>query len=176
MAKTKVPEVAAEPATPVPFQRPRIEVLERRLQSPHGVEQPRIDLKEVGWDTRWFNSRLASNRIWEAKEKGWTGVLPSELDNPEQIGGFTVSPDGYVVRGEKGEELLMKYPSDWRLRLMKAKAQRNIDALKHQKADAATAAGRALGDQAGEFLSRTQVVGDVTSNVERIRRDAEPDE
>lgn len=173
MAK-KIIETPEPAATPAPFKRPRIEVLERRLQSPHGAPSAKIVLKEAGWSVRWFNSAVGTDHIWRAKENGWQGVTPAELSDPDQVGGFTVSPDGYVVRGDKGQELLMKLPTDWREQIAKKKEEQNTRAMRMgtTKSEVASAAGREFGDQAGEFINQNvSLVGDVRDSVERIHRE-----
>lgn len=160
--------------TEAPKRRPTIEILERRAQGVgvHGQATPRIELKEPGMECRWFNSEVAADHIWRAKNaKGWENVRPDELLDPEQIGGFSVSPDGFVVRGEKGREILMKMPSDYRTRIERAKITENIRNMDphRQKREVAEAAGKALGDQAGEFLHKhVSLIGNITTTKERI--------
>jgi hypothetical protein len=130
--------------------RPNISILERRARGEglRGSGAPPIQLKEDGWVCRWFNSDVKADHIWNAKAVlGWVNVVPSELLDPEQIGGFQTSPDGFVVRGEKGREVLLK-----------------------MKADVANAAGKTFGDQAGEFINKNvNLIGNITTNKEVIR-------
>ena len=166
---------AEAPAEPL-FTRPKVEVLDRRLQSPFGSPSASVALTEPGWVCRWFNAALAADRIWKAKHEGWQGVLPAELADREQIGGFQVSPDGFVVRGDKGQELLMKLPADWQQRIATAKAEQNTRNMRPgvMKREVAEAAGRAMGDEAGSFVDRNvQLVGTVTDSRERIHRTGE---
>jgi hypothetical protein len=158
------------------FKKPRVEVLQRRLSRPFGAPSTKVRMKEDGWDARWFNAAIAADHIWRAKEQGWQGVVPAELADPDQIGGFQVSPDGYVVRGDKGQELLMKLPSDWRKQIQKSKTDQNLKNMRPgvMKREVAEAAGRTLGDQAGSFINdNIKVVGDVTDQVERMHRGTE---
>jgi hypothetical protein len=159
--------------------RPTIEILERRAQGigVHGTGSPAIALKEPGWACRWFNSELSPDHVWRAKnQKGWEPVTPGELADPEQIGGFQTSPDGFVVRGEKGREVLLKMPSDYRTRIEAQKVKANIAAMDphRQKADLATAAGKSMGDEAGSFIDKNvNLIGHIKTNKEVIHRGAE---
>lgn len=155
------------------FAKPKIEVLQRRLQSPFGTPASQVRFTEGGWEARWFNAAIAADHIWRAKEQGWQGVRPAELADPEQIGGFSESPDGFVVRGEKGQELLMKLPTDWRKQIQARKTEQNTRNMRPgvMKREVAEAAGKTLGDQAGQFVNdNVRVVGDVTDKVERMHR------
>lgn len=159
--------------------RPNIEILERRAQGigVYGTGSPSITLKEDGWECRWFNSEISPDHVWRAKnQKGWEPVRPAELADPEQIGGFQTSPDGFVVRGEKGREVLLKMPSEYRQRIERQKVKANIAAMDphRQKADLAQAAGKAMGDEAGSFIDKNvSVIGAVKTSKEIIHRGAE---
>jgi hypothetical protein len=159
--------------------RPSIEILERRAQgiNVHGGGSPTIRLTEPGWECRWFNSEISPDHVWRAKhQKGWEPVVPAELADPEQVGGFQVSPDGFVVRGEKGREVLLKMPSDYRKKIEAQKiAQNNRNMDPHrQKADVANAAGKAMGDEAGSFIDKhVSLIGNVKTTKEVIHRGAE---
>jgi len=173
MAKTTDPTPPAAKSDEPLFQKPRVEVLQRRLQSPFGAPSTKVRLKEDGWDARWFNAAIAADHIWRAKEQGWQGVRPAELADPDQIGGHTVSPDGFVVRGDKGQELLMKLPTDWRKQIQASKTEQNMRNMRPgaMKREVAEAAGRKFGDQAGEFVrNNVNLVGDVRDSYERIQR------
>lgn len=173
MSETPTKRGPGRPRKEPTFQQPRIEVLNRRLQSPFGAPSAQVHLKEAGWSCRWFNSAVSADHVYRSKQNGWQPVRPSELVDPEQIGGFEVSPDGFVTRGEKGQEVLMKLPESWREQIATKKAERNVENMKmgRAKQDVATAAGRALGDQAGEFINdNVTMVGDVKDGYERIHR------
>jgi hypothetical protein len=172
MAKTEPTEKTEKKL----FKKPNVQVLQRRLSRPFGAPSTKVKLTEDGWDARWFNAAIAADHIWRAKEQGWQGVVPAELADPDQIGGYQVSPDGYVVRGDKGQELLMKLPSDWRKQIQVKKTEENLRNMRPgvMKREVAEAAGRTLGDQAGQFMNdNVRVVGDVTDKMERIQRSGE---
>ena len=163
-------QAAAEPVK----RRPNIDVLERRAQGVgvYGQGSPTIELRDKGFVCRWFNADVAADHIWRAQnQKGWEKVTPDELADPEAIGGFVKSPEGFVTRGERGKEILMKMPSDYRTRIEKAKAVENIRMMDphRQKAQVAEAAGKQLGDEAGTFLNeKVKVIGNITTTKERI--------
>lgn len=165
---------AAKTETTPVKRKPQIDVLERRAQgiSLRGDGTPVIDLTEPGYECRWFNSDVSTDHIWRAKNtKGWENVTPSELADPDQIGGFQTSPDGFVVRGERGREVLLKMPSSYRRRIEAKKAEQNIrDMDPHkQKADVANAAGKTLGDEAGSFITKhVSIIGNIKTTKERI--------
>lgn len=157
---------------------PRITVSDRRIKerltNPFGSRSEEVKLKDAAMVTRWFNAALYADRIWRAKNQGWDPVTPEELADKDQVGGFVQSADGYVARGDKQQELLMKMRRDDRDAIQMAKTEQNIRNMKmgRQREEVANAAAEKFGDQAGEFLSKTRMVGTVTDNYERMQRDA----
>lgn len=158
--------------------KPQITVSNRRIQdrlaNPFGSRSEEIQLNKEGCVARWFNAGLYADRIWRAKNQGWDPVTPDMLADKDQIGGFVVSADGFVARGEKQNELLMYMAREDRNAIQMAKTQQNIRNMKmgRQRDEVAQAASERFGDQAGEFLSKTKMVGTVTDQYERIQRDA----
>src|SRR5574342_973486 len=102
--------------------RPRISVLERRLQNPFGEPSAPIELKDASRECRWFNAAASADHIWRNKRKGWDQVKPDDVRDLEQIGGYAVDAAGFIVRGERGSEVLMSMPKDWRRQIELAKA------------------------------------------------------
>lgn len=153
---------------------PRISVLERRLQNPFGQPSAEIRLKDPNLIPRWFNSGIFADKIWQARENGWEGVRPEHLSDPEQVGHFKVSANGFVCRGEREQEVLMCMPRDAFHAIQQAKTKANIDLMKRPgavKNDVVNAASSKLGDQAADFINRTaRVVGDVHDSFERVER------
>ena len=168
MPKAKPDETPAPPALP------RIAVLERRLQNPFGEPSAPIDLKDQSLECRWFNAAIMADKIWRAKAKGWTPVRPEDLIDLDQVGGYTKSPEGFVTRGDRGQEVLMAMPRDWRREIQLAKTRennRNMGNPNAMKQEIVAAAGDQLGDQAADFLHRRMgVVGQVTDGHERVER------
>src|SRR5690349_24702954 len=85
--------------------KPRISVLERRLQNPFGEPSIPILLKEPGFICRWFNNAISSDKSWRAEQlKGWEYVRPEMVVDMTQIGANAISPDQKITRGGRGEE------------------------------------------------------------------------
>lgn len=170
MARTK----AVEEPTGTPLPANRIKVLERRLRDPLGQSSAPIDLKDRSLVCRWFNGAISSDKIWRAKQAGWEPVRPEDLADPDQVGGFTKSPEGYVTRGDRGQEVLMAMPRDYREQIEIAKARhnaRNMGDPQATKNEVVAAAGDRLGDEAANFLDRrVNIVGGVKDQHEIIHR------
>lgn len=163
---------AGETAPPVATRKPNISVLERRVANPFGEPSARITLKDDSYGCRWFNADIAHDHIWRAKHKGWENVTPGELADVEQLGSFQKSPDGFVVRGVKGSEVLMKMPHEWRDKIQASKTEANKAMMRPgaTKARVAAAAGQQFGDEAHDFISKAKLVGDVVDQTEVIHR------
>lgn len=164
MAPTKKPTVTVTS---------RSKRIQDRLKNPFGQESREIALTTPGTVARWFNASLYADRIWRAKNQGWDPVTPDLLADKDQVGGFIVSADGFVCRGEKQQEVLMYMAREDRDAIQQKKTEINIRNMKmgRQREEVAQAASEQFGDQAGEFLSKARMVGTVTDNLERIHRD-----
>lgn len=159
------------PETP----KPRISVLERRLQNPFGEPSIPIQLKDPSLLCRWFNGALSSDKIWRAKHvKGWQLVKPEMIVDMDQIGGYTLGVDNTITRGERGQEVLLCMPRDDFDQIMMAKTQHNLRNMGNpagMKQEILEAAGTQLGDEAASFLNqKIRAVGGVTDQYERIER------
>ncbi len=151
--------------------KPRLSILERRLQNPFGEASSPIDLKDPALECRIFNKAVGAQQIYKAKRNGWEYVEPNMIADMEQAGGFKVSTDGQrLVRGEREEEVLMYMPRTDRQQIELAKAKKNVRDMQmgKQREAVANAAGQHFGDQAGDFLSKSRLVGNVTDSYERI--------
>jgi hypothetical protein len=170
MAKKLTDDVTPAPA----LSDARIKVLERRLQNPLGESSAPIDLKDRSLVCRWFNAAISSDKVWRAKNKGWEPVRPEDLVDPDQVGGFTKSPEGYVTRGDRGQEILMQMPRTYREQIEVAKARANMKNMGDPvatKNEIVSAASDQLGDQGADFLNRNVgIVGGVRDQYERIQR------
>ena len=138
---------------------PKISVLERRLQHPFGAPSVPITLKDgQRWAIRWANDHVRSGRVHQILQMGWTFVTPEEIEGRAADFGFRVL-DGRIVRGEHGEEVLVKMPQrDFDL-IQKAKAQKNLEGLGGRKAvdDIANRTAAKFGDEAAETVSRSEI-------------------
>lgn len=168
--------------------RPRISITERNQQTaalldsdpryrrgvdnPFGLPSVGIALKDPSYTVRWFNGRIMTDKVWRAKEIGWDPVRPEDLAHPDQIGAFNVSADGHIVRGERGEEALLKIPKVVYDARQAAKTERNLRDMRDfdkekQRMVEATAAkfGGEAADYANEHVGP---IGSVTTKHERI--------
>ena len=82
-----------------------------RLSQPFGETSQPIELKDASRECHWFNAAIQNDHIWQKKRGGWDNVRPEDVVDTEQIGGFSVNPSGHIVRGERGQEVLMSMPS-----------------------------------------------------------------
>lgn len=152
---------------------PRVSILERRLQNPLGVPAAPVRLKDRSQFPRWFNSSLVHDRFWAAQNLGWVGVKPEDVIDLKQIGGYGKSPDGYIVRGERGQEMLMSIPKTFWDQLQLAKTKKNLEMMRDtqgEQARALEAAGKQFGDEVAtgmEGVKRKMVIHD---NLERVER------
>lgn len=174
--------------------KPRIDVTERalstpadvladpryraRLANPFGEPSAPVHLKDRSRRARWFNAAIVQDKVWRAKNKGWDPIREEDLVDPSQIGFYGKSPEGFVTRGERGQEILMSIPEVVYKAIEKAKTEynlRNFGSPTKMKNEVVEAAGRELGDEAADFINRrVGPVGGVTDQYERIeRRDEE---
>lgn len=141
-----------------------------RIDNPFGQPSSPILLKDDSRECRWFNAAIMNDHIWRNKRKGWDQVRLEDVVDPEQIGGYTLSPEGYVTRGERGQEILMSMPKIVRAAIQTAKMVRNNRSMAQPNAlrdELAGAVGNQFGDEAGNFV-QTHV--NLKENYERIER------
>jgi hypothetical protein len=153
--KTESPQDA--PVEAKPRKLPRISVLERRLQNPFGDGSPQIRLKEPGWEVHVVNGALRPGRYHDVtRNKGWVPVEPDEIDGEAEDFGFDVK-EGRVVRGERGQEVLMKMPAADYKAIQQAKDAHNKAANTgaRLKAGIVSATGATHGDQAADLVNRS---------------------
>lgn len=146
-------EVVTERKKPGPKPKvPKVSVLDRRLASPFGAPSVAITLNTPGlWAIRVANTSVRAGRVHDmTANKGWTFVEASELDGrPDELG-FRVQ-DGRLVRGERGEEVLMKMPQADFDAIVDAKARVNLRAL-GKKDETAQRVAQQFGAEAGETV------------------------
>lgn len=131
--------------------------LARRLAgSVHGGGNRAIPLKEPArWQTYIANTYQDESAFYQMKEKGWVPLEPADLDCKVEDSGFRLSPDGYLVRGAQGREMVFKMDADDYRQLAMAKTaanMRGIGSASKIKSDMANAAGSALGSEAGDYI------------------------
>jgi hypothetical protein len=144
--------------------------LARRLASGNvqGGGTRALPLKEPQrWHTYIANTYLNESEFYDMKQKGWEPLAPEDLGCKVEDSGFTLSTDGYLVRGVQGKEMVFKMDkADYDL-LVTAKTSQNlrgIGSAKKVKADIAEAAGSQLGDEAGSYINSLdgQVIDRIT--------------
>lgn len=156
MPKTKT--ATAPAVAPVVVKTPpNIDVLERRLQNPFGEGSTPIRLKEPGWTLHVINSSLRPGRYHDVtRNKGWVPVEAKEIDGDPLDFGFDVR-DGRVVRGERGQEVLVKMPTEWAEQIAARKDELNKrhTGRKAVRQAAIDAAAKEHGDEAADLIDRT---------------------
>jgi hypothetical protein len=156
---------------------PRISVLERRLQNPFGEPSQTIRFKARGdclVEGHWFNEATRPGQIHRAKELGWVPVVPDMIEDMDSIGYHTISAAHQIVRGQRGEEVLMWMPQSDYQRIQFAKAKKNLDDMRDfdkEKHKMLNAAAAKYGGQSADYLNRhVGPVGSVMDNLERVER------
>ena len=152
---------------------PKVSILERRLAHPFGAPSVPITLKDgKQWAIRIVNDAVRTGRAYQITEMGWTFVTPEEIDGTPASFGFRVMDDR-LVRGERGEEVLVKMPLRDYQQIQKAKADKNLADMggKRIREDVAQRAAQRFGDEAGESVFRSQM--DVQDS--RVTMDLEDD-
>lgn len=152
---------------------PKVSVLDRRLANPFGAPSVPITLKTPGqWAIRIVSAKVRPGRLHDmTANKGWVYVTADELDGRPEDLGFRADADR-VVRGEHGDEVLMKMPQEDYDAIQKAKAQANLRGLgkKQTRDSVAQDTAVAFGSEAGDAVHNAI---DVTDSRERV--ELEPD-
>lgn len=145
-----------------------------RIANPFNEPSAPIALKDSNRECRWFNAAKGSDHIWRSKRKGWDQVRPSDVLDLEQIGGYNTSPEGYITRGERGQEVLMSMPKVVRTLIQSQKTRQNnanIGNPNATKNEVVNAAGAKLGSEAADYLdAHIGPVGTITDSIERVER------
>lgn len=174
----EIPQNGAETVT-TPKKRPRVSILERRLQNPFGEPSSNIEFRDRGIASRWFNDDTRNGQIHRAKELGWIPVTISMIANVDSLGHHAVNAANEITRGERGRELLMWMPSTDRDQIQRAKTVENNRRMGNphvQRNEALEAFGKA--DPLGaEFVDSaggvSHAIGGVKTTRERIERTPE---
>jgi hypothetical protein len=131
-------------------------VIDRRIAHPFGIPSREIPLR--GPKRRWVVRTFAAdpehpNRHYDAVHRlGWVPLTLADLAVSVESLGFIVSPAGKIVRGARGEEMLMAMPAEAFAKVQQAKADANLRGLRSTavQADVAQASGSAFGGEAGD--------------------------
>lgn len=139
-----------------------ISVIERRLQGASALQttsQP-IPLRDKTWTLRWENSEIRPDQVWHCiNVLGWEYVEPGDIAcSLDEVGAN--ERDNRVVRGVRGQEVLLKMRASDYAKIQQKKAQENIDLTfnKGKVADAMlNAVGGEHGSQAADFVKRAGI-------------------
>ncbi len=178
MAKEKAVDITVPAVEPRTIPRPKIEVLERGLQNVFGLPSEAIDLTDPAMVCHWVNTTISGSQLGKYLDAGYLKVEPWMLADTDRVA-FTVSPEGYVTRGQRHEEILLYTLKDHYRKRQLEKARRNRESMNPftTKQEAAAAAGAKFGEEAKEYLDRhTGPVGNVVDSYERIERRPEGSE
>jgi len=124
-----------------------VDIWERRMLNPNQRPSLPIRLKTVGMHIRWIN--LANNgRYQRARyEEGWVPVERGELQDEREIYGVSFTTEGWVCRGERQQEMLMKIPEAVWTRIRRAKLIEIERSNKKIKENMQSAGSRHFGDK-----------------------------
>lgn len=135
---------------------PKVSVIERRLQNPHGTPSVPITLKTGDYVVRIVNADMRTARLHEMTHaKGWTFVEPQEIDGTPDEYGLEVR-NNRLVRGERGQEVLMKMSRSDFNQIQKAKSDHNLTQMGAAGAKKLVVkqAEQDLGDEGAETVNR----------------------
>ena len=155
-----------------------ITIVERRLQSGSvfGTSSKPIPLVEPErWEIRIVNSQISNDHLYTMQsDKGWVYAHPEDLAvDPKEIG-FVVL-DGRIVRGQQGQEVVMKMErADYRaIQTQKevSNRQQTFGAKANKQAILNAVQGEVDGDRGADFLNRAVQSITVTDSTERVSLD-----
>lgn len=141
-----------------------VELYERRLLNADLTGTEPVSLKTPGkWYCRWINTDILGRWDQVIHRYGYRPVHMTELTDERSLTGVTKSPEGYVTRGDRGREVLVKMPQDWWDKIKRGKEeQRLADQRSGEKVreELTNAVAARFGDQAGDMVQkwRTNVV------------------
>lgn len=182
--KKAAPKVVAPPPTEKELQSftsdgDLIEIWQRRMSNPNQRDERPIRLKIPGMHLRWIN--LSSNGRYQRARyaEGYVPVRKVELVDEREIFGSSYTTEGFVCRGEKQSEMLMRIPEAV-YRQIQSRKFAQIEKSNKQIKDSMKSAGAAhfgnkynnnSGDQIADTLDTFK--GDVRFGTERMEPDAD---
>lgn len=124
-----------------------VDIWERRMLNPNTKPAKAIRLLTPGMHIRWIN--LASNgRYQRARyEEGWYPVAKEELKDEREIYGVSYTSEGWVCRGEKQQEMLMKIPEAIWKKIQKTKVDDVMKSRRQIKENMQAAGARHFSDK-----------------------------
>lgn len=154
--------------------KPRVSVLERRLQNPFGEPSQKIRFKNANTEARWVNDDARPGNVHRAKELGWVPVTPDMIEDLDSIGFHQLNPANQITRGARGAEVLMWMPKSDYKQIQLAKTRKNLEDMRDfgkEKQQMLAAAAKNFGSEAADYLNdHTGPTGYVRDNIERVQR------
>lgn len=154
-----------------------VDIWERRILNPDAHESVPIRIRTPGMRIRWINLSNRGRFQRARYEQGWVPVHKSELLDEREIGGMTVTSEGYVCRGEKQGEMLMKIPQAVFRKIQERRAELNKASYKKLRESMGSAGSKHFGDkydsQAGDQAAEaaSKFVGSVKFGNEKVSTD-----
>ena len=148
-----------------------VSVIERRLQGPSALYNSSLPIptKEKGWKLRWENSEIRPDQVWHfVNTLGWEYAAVSDIAcTLEEIGAN--ERETRVVRGVRGQEVLLKIREADFKKIQQKKSQENIDITFSRgkvKTEMMEQVAGAHGAEAADFIGRTKVTELVDSRTD----------
>lgn len=156
-----------------------VDIWERRMLNPTdtGGYSYKIAIKTPAMHLRWINT-AQSGRYQRAREhQGYVPVHKDELVDERQIYGVSYTTEGWVCRGERQKEMLMKIPEYVFRKIRENQTKANRKSYEKLKENLASAGAKhfsdkyntTAGDQAAEAATRFK--GNISFGEERITED-----
>lgn len=154
-----------------------LDIWERRMLNPQGQTAPTIRISTPGMTLRWINLSSRGRYQRARYQQGWLPVEKAELVDEREIYGVTYTTEGFVCRGEKQQEMLMKIPLAVYKKIQARAAALNKKSYENLKENLASAGANHFGDkynatagqQAADAASRFK--GNVTFGTEQASAD-----
>lgn len=156
-----------------------LEIWQRRMVNPTLRDEQKIRLKIPGMHLRWIN--LSNNGRYQRARygEGWMPVRKVELTDEREIFGSSFTTEGYVCRGEKQSEMLMRIPEAvWKQiqsRKFAAIEKSNKQLKESMKSAGAAHFGNKYNNNTGDEIADTMdhFKGDVKIGREAVEPDAD---
>lgn len=150
-----------------------VDIWERRLLNPDHAESIPIRVSTPGMRLRWINLANRGRYQRARYEQGWVPVHRDELVDEREIYGVSYTSEGYVCRGEKQSEMLMKIPQAVYRKIQERRSDLNTQSYKKLRDNLGSAGythfkekyGGSAGDQAAEAAS--EFVGSIKFGTEK---------
>lgn len=154
-----------------------VDIWEKRMVDPNRTESLPVRIKTPGMKVRWINLKNQGRFQRARYEQGWAPVHRSELFDEREIGGVTYTSEGWVCRGEKQAEMLMKMPLAVWNRIQARKAELSRESYKKLRESMGGAGyqhfkgkyGGSAGDMAEEAASKFK--GNISFGTEKATSD-----